>query len=457
MRLRPSCPRPTLAPAALLLSAALLSSGCARPAGPEGRRLEEAVDSLPVHLYLAAKAAAGPGGLPPAPAAPAVAQADSPPAEVPPAEVQPAAGREGGGEVTLARVAAASLRAMEGTVHSTAARGRAVLVADREGRQPPLLPALLERAQLAPELRASLDAPTEHAVLLVALSSLKLHPTLPVPLPGEVLLYEAWRTEPERVRIPGFTQQLRALKAYTFAREGYCDLAEVEAGRLEQQAAPQGAPPDAGLRLIGARPRDEEAPLLTPAQREHLEALTRTLTSGTVALCHTARGAAQEGGEALTRLLDDCERRGIDAPELQLLRAHAECTGGKPARGKARLAALAPRKDLTPEAREDLALLEQHCGGGDAGALAPVVSSARVASAVARAAGAHLEASGAPSLLARAGWVREVQDFGRRVGGALAVPELLTPRTDGTWRARVRGWVDGLRPAPAPAPAGREG
>jgi hypothetical protein len=110
--------------------------------------------------------------------------------------------------------------------------GQQVLAGDK-GELPPVLPVLLTPLGVSPELVSRLDRPTDHAALFVALALVKLHPSSPVPIAPEIILYEGTQMDPALVKIPGFRPQLHGLKAYTLAMSGMCDLAGKEAEALE--------------------------------------------------------------------------------------------------------------------------------------------------------------------------------------------------------------------------------
>ena len=248
--------------------------------------------------------------------------------------------------------------------------GQQVLAGDK-GALPPVLPVVLTPLGVSPELVARLDGPTDHAALFVALALVKGHPKSPVPIASEIILYEGTQMDPSQVRIPGFRPQLHALKAYTLAMSGMCDLADTEAQALAQ---------------------------------------------GSLAVCYFGRGEWEKGQQALGRFLDAAEHSGLDMPELHILRAYTECSSKTPEKGKARLKTLSARSDLSEESRDDLKYLEKACGKEDAEGMKRMVSKARLGKLIVRVTWEHLRRSGLLDALAELEWVKAVRDFVTALG-----------------------------------------
>jgi hypothetical protein len=289
--------------------------------------------------------------------------------------------------------------------------GKEVLAADKD-TLPPVLPVVLTPMGVSPELVSRLDRPTDHAALFVALALVKLHPSSPVPIASEIILYEGTRMDPAQVKVPGFTPQLHGLKAYTLAMSGLCDLAEKEALTLEAMGpVEESSRVSAGLKLLTGKEMT-----LSEAQLGYMGASTEVLAQGSLAVCYFSRAAWAKGQQALGRFLDAADRSGIDLPELHVLRAYTECGSKTPEKGKARLKALAARSDLTEDVQDDLKYLEKSCGTQDAEGMQKLVSSVRLGKVIVLVTWEHLKRSGLIDALGELEWVKAVRDFVSTLG-----------------------------------------
>lgn len=305
--------------------------------------------------------------------------------------------------------------------------GKQVLLGDKE-TLPPVLPVLLAPFPVAPELVSRIDAPTDHAVLFSAMALLKLHPDSPVPLPPEFLLYEAAHTEPAQVKIPGFAPQLAALKTYTLAMNELCDLAEKEALSLEALGAEQEPQLKEGLKLLTGKDVN-----LTAEQRKHLHGLSQVLAYGSLTRCQLKKDQFDKAKVSLGLFLDAAEQDGIDLPELQLLHASLECDAGTAEQGKARLAALAKRDDLSDRSREGLKQLESTCAKGEV-KLKGLTGQVKLGRVVVLVAWSHLRHSGLLEAFAGLPWVKAVGDFVTSLGTVVGkVPGSVQVSLGGSW------------------------
>jgi hypothetical protein len=289
--------------------------------------------------------------------------------------------------------------------------GQQVLAGDKEAL-PPVLPVLLTPMGVSPELVSRMDRPTDHAALFVALALVKLHPSSPVPIASEIILYEGTQMDPALVKIPGFRPQLHALKAYTLAMSGMCDLADKEAQVLEALGpVSEPAQLSEGLKLLTGKELT-----LSSGQMDAMGAATQVLAQGSLAVCYFGRKAWDKGQQALGKFLDAADRSGLDLPELHILRAYTECGSKTPESGRARLKALAARSDLSEDSREDLEYLEKACGKEDAEGMQRLVSKVRLGKVIVRVTWEHLRRSGLLDALGELEWVKAVRDFVTALG-----------------------------------------
>ncbi len=201
--------------------------------------------------------------------------------------------------------------------------GEELLRSGDEKGMKPVLPLLFNpNAELADAFNLNL----EHAILLTGLFALKFHPRIPVPVPAEILLYEAWMTEPESL-MPGLQSFIRAERALVFGTNELCDLSaaqgrgiEAEQASIEQLAAV--------IQLSGARPNLDETEV-----KEAYGAL-RALTHGVSAHCYLVREEPDNAVEELDRTLQALEEAGIPGEQTALLRAYVAVHRGDQAKGK---------------------------------------------------------------------------------------------------------------------------
>ena len=360
-------------------------------------RLKDKLNSLKVHLYLAGKAAVTKT----AGTEEAKAVKDRLLAVVTGAThtVQGLKAGEGAAPEPGTGLSLKELAGLGKALWEMRAVGKQLLEEDKD-MLPPVLPVLLAPLGVSAELLSSLDRPTDHALLFVALTLVKLHPDSPVPIPPELILYEGSRMDPAQVKIPGLAPQLYGLKTYTLAMSGLCDLAEKEALRLD---------------ALGV--------VKDPAQ---LSAGVKLLTGRQVELSDAQQVSAMAATQALGRFLESAEQAGIDEPELHLLHASLECGSTTPQKGKARLEKLSHRDGLSEGLRGDVKLLQDACGKEDAEGLQKVVGQVRLGKAVVQVTWAHLKRSGLLDALADLEWAKAVRQFVSTLGqGISKVPSNL--------------------------------
>lgn len=317
--------------ALLALAAGSGSCLCQKEMGDE-ERLRRKVDVLPVHLYVGTKAT--------------LAESDEKAAATRALLLKALSARAGGSEP---EVSLGDLLRAGSTVLELRSRGARIVRGEKETRA--LIPALTRA--LGGGLAATWDVNTDHALLMGAMIAIKVHPKTPVPIPDELILYEASRTDADALpRLRGLAHLARAL---VFGRSELCDLAAAEARAFID--APSREQEIAGLvaLLPRARPLDGET-------RRKLGGALEALAHAGSALCFLKRGEEQKAREPLGRMIDALEKAGVRDPVVDLLRVYLEC-----AKGKAEAAAAIARLEgLASDARagalkKELALLEEYC------------------------------------------------------------------------------------------------
>jgi hypothetical protein len=223
----------------------------------------------------------------------------------------------------------------------------------------PLIPGLLAEAGASPELVAAIDANGEHALFLLVMSILKSHPRSPVPVPVELVLYEAWKTNPSKIEVPGAAAPLHGVEAWIYGTNGYCDLAQAEADELTRTRF-DPAELKRGLKLLGveADPQAGDLGWIGPA----LEAIGH----GSVAICNLERGDDPKARAATRKFIDAARRAGIQGEDLDFLEIYVECGDDDPAAGRKRLDGLLAARGGKLTDHEDLQLLGAYCEAADA-------------------------------------------------------------------------------------------
>lgn len=196
--------------------------------------------------------------------------------------------------------------------------GKALVKARREDDLPALLPTLLGPDHMSPELAPLLDSNTEHSLFLAALFALKFHPRNPVPVPVEILLYEAWMTRAEAVKLPGWTTPVRAVKAMVYSQNELCDLTAAEGAGLEAEKGSLTAEKlDASFKAFGAK-----GAAMTPKAAAELGAAARGVAHGAAVSCYYQRGESEKAQEELRLFIDAAHDAGVPTRETALLRAY---------------------------------------------------------------------------------------------------------------------------------------
>lgn len=333
-------PSPSSTAAAALVALAALINGCRCSSKPsDEQRLKERVDTTPVHLYLALKVAVARAGDDPAVAKArrgllalmtAISRSRNPDAK--------------GASNARTKLSLGDMARLAKAVYGLKKSGQNIARAGGEDQYPRALPSLLRALKARPELVEAIDVNTEHALFFIGMWALKIHPKAPVPVPVEVLLYEAYHTDPDRVSIPGGGLPIRAGRAWLYGNSDLCDLAGRDAAALDKQ--PFHAKSYAkGLQLLLAG-----APKISAARLEQIDAGLRALGHGGVAICWLQRNDLDQARPSVKRVVELGEQAGVEGRPNQYLRTFVECGGSEAevAAGRARLSKMKPGEDLAP-------------------------------------------------------------------------------------------------------------
>lgn len=325
---------------AWFLAAAIGLVGCECGGEPtEGERLREQVDTSSVHLYVALKIGVSKTGddpritavreqllealiravrlyeraqtgdatlfeprIPDAGAG-ADAETDAGPADDGPTRMEQLTG--GGADALALARALYELRGM----------GQDIVRERREDEIPPVLPVVIGAFDPGSALAAQIDSDSEHALLLMAFWVLKFHEKSPAPIPMEILLYEAWMTDPDEMGVAGLAPMARSIKAYVYGVNDYCDLAAIESAALAD------SDPEANRALLANATSTLGATALPEDDLRTLEGAVRGLAHGATGICYLGREDEDSAVVELERFCDAAEEFGIPPAELGLIRA----------------------------------------------------------------------------------------------------------------------------------------
>ena len=196
--------------------------------------------------------------------------------------------------------------------------GAELLEGNKDDELDPILPKLLDPDKLTPELTEMLNANTEHMLLLTTFFVLKGHPRSPVPIPAPVLLYEAYKTDPDTLKLPGAAPVAHALKAYIYGMEELCDLSSKHSAALSKT----GPKDSAELLGTGAKGLGLTAPDLSPDDQKRFHAWLRVVGHGSACLCHRKRGDDDKFLQELEHLIEAAGDAGASDEDLAYLRAY---------------------------------------------------------------------------------------------------------------------------------------
>lgn len=330
-----------LCAALLVVAAGASSCRCSEDNGEEAR-LRKTVDAAPVHLYVGAKNAVARGA------------SDAELEAIRRFVVDYVAADRKGGAAPPPRLSLGQLASAAKALVRMRADGAAIVRSDDEAGAVPLLPQILPGDASI----AGVTTNGEHALFLVVLFALKVYPESPAPVPEEILLYEAWRTKPDALALPGAAEVTHAIRAVVFGSNDFCDLAAADAEHLAEGAYDSRELASV-LALLPARPGGEGA-LSDAATVGRIASVLEGLAEGSVAICYSKRGDGERTGAATRRFVDAIRRTGTDSDELVLLSAFASCAEGEGEAGAAELARFAQRPGAAARAAE-IAALTEYC------------------------------------------------------------------------------------------------
>jgi len=414
---------------ALLVFSLAFLDGCSCRKKSDEEKLKAAVDATPVHLWLSAKIAMHP---------------DSDDEKTRDARkailsLVEAAQKKDAGAIELrpkeAATIAVALWELRGLGKDAFKKNK------RDVPKPILGPLLVAKATekdkaLAAELTEALDANMEHALFLIGLTIAKIHPKLAVPVPPEILLYEAWWADAKDLSLQTVAPTLRSFKAYVYGTSELCDLAEKEASAVPSDGNLfSGESLEHDLKVLTG-----ETVKLPKKGPDQAGAAMSAIANGATALCYFKRDEPEKANPPLRRTLDSADRLGIEGREVDFLRGYVECADGDAKLGDKKLRSVKDDKAAPKRLRDASEILLERCG--KKGPMAKALDRMALAAALSMIALHHLEESGMLESVAASKLARTIVGLTTVVGGALDRAKTSVPTYDGA-KEGIKGLLPG--------------
>jgi len=289
------------------------------------------------------------------------------------------------------------------------ATGARIVREDSEDELDPVLPMLLAARGIPESFTGRIDANTEHALFMLGLFAVKLHPRGPTPVPVEILLYEAMHVDVDQLGFVGLKDPTLAARSYLYANSDYCDLAKADAAALDQGEAQQLS--ELMTELGGEGLAAEDA-------RRAAGAL-QAIGHGSTAICYLNREDDDNAQEELQAFVDAAERGGAAPEDLAIIRAYLAYQRDDLAEARTQLALAKTSERLDDEERAEIDELIALIDREDTGALDGYFDKAAVGTALLAVTWHELEKAGVLEALSDAPVFHGVSDFVRGGTGAV--------------------------------------
>ncbi len=290
-------------------------------------------------------------------------------------------------------------------------------------------PVLADLLKLKGELREALQnehaSNLEHALFLVGLTMAKVHPDLQIPVPPELLLYEAWWTDPDDLDLATAGPIARAFKAYVFGMTELCDLSWKSAKEIGEDGEVFDAKKiDHDAKLLGMKDVTFDA-----KEARELGAAVSGLANGSTALCYMKRKEPEKATPPIRRMLKAADTLGLDTPETQFLRGYVECDDGDPKEGRQLLEKLREHPTTNKRRRAAIEAMLERCGKGKGG-VGKVLDRVMLAQVIFELSMDHFERSGGVDALKQTPLAKTILGLTSAVGGAVENAKSTVPSYD---------------------------
>ena len=275
---------------------------------------------------------------------------------------------------------------------------------------------LLLPDSVPPELAAALDHNAEHALLAAALTFAKLqilpHGNGPIPVAPELLLYEAWHTDADALRIPGMPPLVKLLKTQIYGTQKLCDLAAAEAlshpspDQMDADLFFTETLVDLGRKTIELE--DEDAAL-------RLNAVISGMSHLNTATCYFRRFQTDDARVHLKSAVDLADMAGAPKHRTAYIHAYLDYHDGKYEQVEAHLQVI-EAADIDEEERAQVAEIRGYFEERDDGRFAGFYDAAFFLSLGSEIAYGEFEKSGALEEVKNIPMLRDLQALGGRLG-----------------------------------------
>jgi len=237
--------------------------------------------------------------------------------------------------------------------------GEDIVKNERDDKLPSVLPILLRPTNPSEELVAVLDPATEHALFLTSFFVLKFHPKTPVPVPEELLLYEAWSTKSDKLVLDGFRPLVQAMKSVVYGGNELCDLSAKEGALAEADKGDLVAMGATLKKLSNGKAN------LEPEQAAGLNLAARTLAHGAAAGCYFKRDEREKALPEIQKLIDAAHELGVPKSETALPRAYLFYEQGDHGAAKAALTEAKDDPAVDPAMKAEIEEVLPHLADND--------------------------------------------------------------------------------------------
>jgi hypothetical protein len=298
---------------------------------------------------------------------------------------------------------------------------------DEKGLQP-LLPKLFDPH---PALAEVLDLNMEHALLLTGMFVLRFHPKSPLPIPWEVILYEAWMTDGKKLKVPAMAPFVHTIKAVAYSQTELCDLAAKETAAAEESLE------DVDQLAAATKTISNEDVAIEAETARQVSASVRALGHGMTGLCYLNRDEKDKGLDEIDAMLKAADEAGIPKEDTALLRCYLALERGDRKAAREALEVAQKSKKLSEESRKDLAELAKALEeDDDDDVLGEYFDKAFLAVFASKLVVRHLDELGAFDAIADSKLARTLDGYLAAAGGALSRAQGLSSG---------EGWLDKLK------------
>jgi hypothetical protein len=253
-----------------------------------------------------------------------------------------------------------------------------------------------------------------------------------------LILYEASRTDPDRVQLEGTQTILHAAKAYVFATNELCDLASREASAVDRRTTDFSGLGRTLATLSGGRAQ-------SAGDSRSLELSMRALGHGASAGCYLQRGQDAQMKEELRRFIDALHGLGVPPEETGVVRAFLAYENGDVAGARRALADGRRMRDLDPDTRRSIDEMDRALVQGDRALVRRTFNRGQLATLTGRVVFRQVQRTGALDGVKDSAPARGVARFLTGTTQAIDAARVTLGGVATEPARRARGLLDGVR------------